>query len=60
VATARRTRAPIESQRGQSTVEWAILGGLLVIALVVVMGAFPEAIGRYYRNVSSVLALPVP
>jgi len=50
----------LTSQRAQATIEYALVIGVAMILLVGVSGLVVDGLSRHYREVTSVVCLPIP
>ena len=53
-------RSLLTSQRAQATIEYALVIGVAMILLVGVSGLVVDGLSRHYREVTSVVCLPIP
>ena len=50
----------LTSQRAQATIEYALVIGVAMVLLVGVSGLVVDGLSRHYREVTSVVCLPIP
>lgn len=53
-------RELLRDERGQNSVEYAIVAAAIVFTLVFVIGTFSNSIAAFHQDVTSVVCLPVP